>query len=240
MMRVSARAVPRAGRARTGGADAAWRRWRASASVGCRASPRRRRRRAQPDARRIAGDDRVRELRSFLDPQPDLLRLGAADAPDRATRWTGPPVSDDELPGARSATTARCSARHARATSPSTRPADAAARRRLRHRDHRRRPGRPGRGRVRRIGRTAHAGHRARGARRSGGHLVAHRELPRLSRPACRATSSRAARCSRRAGSAPRSLVTRSVAGIDPATQGRHARRRRRACALAPSSLPPA
>ena len=35
-------------------------------------------------------------------------------------------------------------------------------------------------------------------------------------------------------------MVTRTVAAIDPATQGRHARRRRRACAPAPSSWRPA
>ena len=44
------------------------------------------------------GDDTVRELRSFLVRNQISYDWIEADAPDRATRWTGTPVSDDELP----------------------------------------------------------------------------------------------------------------------------------------------
>ncbi len=58
--------------------------------------------------------------------------------------------------------------------------ADEAGERALRRGDCRRRPGGPRRGGVRRIGRPVHDPDRARSAGRTGGHLVAHRELPRL------------------------------------------------------------
>jgi thioredoxin reductase (NADPH) len=45
-----------------------------------------------------AGDDTVRELRSFLTRNQISYDWVQADAPDRSTRWTGLPVNDDELP----------------------------------------------------------------------------------------------------------------------------------------------
>ena len=66
-------------------------------------------------------------------------------------------------------------------------------------------PGGPRRRGLRRLRGTAHDRRRARGPGRPGRDVVAHRELPRLPRRACRGTSSRAARCRRRGGSAPRS-----------------------------------
>ena len=44
------------------------------------------------------GDDSARQLRSFLDRNQISHDWVAADAPDRATRWTGPPLDDDQLP----------------------------------------------------------------------------------------------------------------------------------------------
>ena len=40
----------------------------------------------------------ARQLRSFLDRNQISHDWVAADAPDRATRWTGPPLDDDQLP----------------------------------------------------------------------------------------------------------------------------------------------
>ncbi len=45
-----------------------------------------------------AGDDRVRELRSFLTRNQISYDWVTPDAPDRATRWTGPALDDDALP----------------------------------------------------------------------------------------------------------------------------------------------
>ena len=77
----------------------------------------------------------------------------------------------------------------------SPRPADQPPRRRLRRRDHRRRAGRPCGGGLWRIGRAAHDRRRARGARRTGRDVVAHRELSRISERGLRrrACQSRAA-----------------------------------------------
>ena len=60
------------------------------------------------------------------------------------------------------------------------RPAGRAPERHLRPRGRGRRPDGPCGGRVRSIGRAAHAARRARGDRRPGRHVDAHRELPRL------------------------------------------------------------
>jgi thioredoxin reductase (NADPH) len=55
-----------------------------------------------PQARAVmlgrAGDDTVRELRTFLTRNQISYDWVTPDAPDRATRWTGPAVADDELP----------------------------------------------------------------------------------------------------------------------------------------------
>jgi thioredoxin reductase (NADPH) len=43
-------------------------------------------------------DDTARQLRSFLGRNQISHDWVAPDAPDRATRWTGPPLADDDLP----------------------------------------------------------------------------------------------------------------------------------------------
>ncbi len=57
---------------------------------------------APPKARAVMlgqpGDDRVRELRVFLSRNQISHEWVKSDAPDRATRWPGPPVGDDALP----------------------------------------------------------------------------------------------------------------------------------------------
>jgi thioredoxin reductase (NADPH) len=57
---------------------------------------------APPTARAVMlahpGDDSARQLRSFLGRNQISHDWVAADAPDRATRWTGPPLADDQLP----------------------------------------------------------------------------------------------------------------------------------------------
>jgi thioredoxin reductase (NADPH) len=45
-----------------------------------------------------AADDTVRDLRTFLVRNQISYDWIKPDAPDRATRWTGPPLADDELP----------------------------------------------------------------------------------------------------------------------------------------------
>lgn len=45
-----------------------------------------------------AGDDTVRELRTFLTRNQISYDWITPDAPDRAARWTGPAVTDDQLP----------------------------------------------------------------------------------------------------------------------------------------------
>jgi thioredoxin reductase (NADPH) len=57
---------------------------------------------APPKARAVmlghVGDDAVRELRSFLTRNQISYDWVRPDADDRATRWSGPALSDDELP----------------------------------------------------------------------------------------------------------------------------------------------
>jgi thioredoxin reductase (NADPH) len=57
---------------------------------------------APPKARAVMlgprADDAVRALSTFLGRNQISYEWIAADAPDRATRWPGPPVGDDELP----------------------------------------------------------------------------------------------------------------------------------------------
>ncbi|WP_341678249.1 FAD-dependent oxidoreductase [Niveibacterium sp. SC-1] len=57
---------------------------------------------AQPRARAVMlghrWDDTVRELRSFLTRNQISYDWVLPDAPDRTTRWSGPTVSDEELP----------------------------------------------------------------------------------------------------------------------------------------------
>ena len=84
------------------------------------------------------------------------------------------------------------------------RPRYRAGGRGVRRSDRGRGSGRARRSRLRSIGRPEDDRRRAGGSGRPGGHVRADRELP-ASRPECRETSSRAARCSRREGSGPRS-----------------------------------
>ena len=57
---------------------------------------------APPRARAVMlahpGDDTARQLCRFLDRNQISHDSVAPDAPDRATRWTGPPLADNELP----------------------------------------------------------------------------------------------------------------------------------------------
>jgi thioredoxin reductase (NADPH) len=57
---------------------------------------------APPKARALMlahpGDDAARQLRTFLGRNQISHDWVAADAPDRATRWTGPSLTDDDLP----------------------------------------------------------------------------------------------------------------------------------------------
>jgi len=57
---------------------------------------------APPKARAVMlglrGDETVRELRSFLGRNQISYDWITPDAPDRAVRWPGPPIADDELP----------------------------------------------------------------------------------------------------------------------------------------------
>jgi thioredoxin reductase (NADPH) len=57
---------------------------------------------APPKARAVMlghrWDETVRELRSFLGRNQISYDWVTPDAPDRATRWTGPPIADDDLP----------------------------------------------------------------------------------------------------------------------------------------------
>jgi thioredoxin reductase (NADPH) len=57
---------------------------------------------APPKARAVMlgyrWDETVRELRSFLGRNQISYDWVTPDAPDRATRWTGPPITDDDLP----------------------------------------------------------------------------------------------------------------------------------------------
>ena len=117
-----------------------------------------------------------------------------------------------------------------------------ARRRPLRPRDRRRRPGRARRRGLRRLGGPAHGDGRARGARRPGRAVEPDRELPRLPGRASAAPTSRAARPTRRAGSAPSCSTVQDAVGA--ARRGRRAdrraQRRRHARARTACSSPPA
>ncbi len=109
---------------------------------------------------------------------------------------------------------APCAARPGRAPG----PADARTASHIRHDHHRRRPGRPRGGGLWRVRRAAHRGGRARGARRPGRYVLAHRELPGLSSGVSGdELASRALQQARRLGA--EILVTRSVARVDPASR---------------------
>ena len=150
-------------------------------------------------------DDASLALRRFLERNHITYDWIAPDAPDRDTRWTGEPLAPADLPAilCTDGTTLKRPAIRLIAdklglqTSPRARP--------LRHRHHRRRPGRTGGRRLRRVRGPAHRGDRTRGARRPGRHLVADRELPRLSERHLRRRTRRPRATGRPAASAPRS-----------------------------------
>ena len=175
-----------------------------AARAGCRASPPSRRRRARSSSGH-RWDAACTELRRFLDRNQITFRWLTPDAPDAAEVWGGPLAGDDDLPAIRlvgGKTVVRPQLRRvAELLGLGTEPEHAGVRRR----DRRRRPGRasPPRSTAprRACARSSSSARRpaARPARRRGSRTTS------ASRPASRATSSRAARCSRRAGSAPRS-----------------------------------
>ena len=172
---------------------------------------------AAGDRRRAALGRSVRRAAALPRPQPDHVHVAPARAPRRGRavgrRRCRPRTSWPAIRVVGGKTVVRPQLRRvAELLGLGTEP----ARRGVRHGDRRRRPRRTGGGRVRRLGGAADDRDRARGARRPGRHLVADRELPRLSRRASRATSWRAARSSRRAGSAPRSSSPARSSGSTP------------------------
>ena len=142
------------------------------------------------------------DLRRFLARNQISFNWLTPDAPELAALWPGPRPPGRRWPGAalRRRRDDRCDPqvrdlanRLGLQTSPRVG--------RIRRRDRRRRAGRPCGGGLRRIGRAAHDRRRARGARRAGRNVVAHRELSRVSqrrlrRRACkpRAAAGKAAR----------------------------------------------
>ena len=120
------------------------------------------------------------ELRRFLARNQITFDWMTPDAPELPTRWPGARCRGRRLPGAapgrRDAAQSTGGARRC----PASRPANERAPCRIRHHDHRRRAGRSRGGGVRRIRGTAHARGRARGARRPGRDVLAHRELSRI------------------------------------------------------------
>ena len=122
---------------------------------------------ATADLRRFLARNQI--TFDWLSPDaPELSRL----FPETRCRWRPPAMrlADGQVlvsAGARPCT--------------SPRPADPRRGRLTTTRSHRRRAGRPGGCGLRRIRGAAHDRHRARGARRPGGHLLADRELSRLS-----------------------------------------------------------
>ena len=144
-------------------------------------------------------------------PQPDHVRLDPPDAPDADEAWGGPLPAEDDLPGDPGR---RRQDRGAPDAPPGCRVARSrhrAGRGRVRRGDRRRRPGgarrRPSTGPRRACARSWSSGRRraARRARRRGSRTTS--ASPRASR----ATSWRAARCSRRGGSGAEILVTRTI-----------------------------
>ncbi len=112
----------------------------------------------------------------------------------------------------------------------------------LRPRDRRRRARGARGGGLRRVGGPADRDGRARGARRPGRHVVAGSRTTSASRPGCPARTSRAARPTRRAGSAPSCSRSRTRCALRVEGAGRIVRALRRRHALAPTacSSPPA
>ena len=139
-----------------------------------------------PPPRAIVVGDRwdapCSDLRRFLDRNQITFTWLQPDADDALEQWGGPLPPEADRPGdprrrgqdRRAAAAAACGG--------AARPRHRAGCRGVRHGDRRRRPGRAGGGRSQRLGAPADDRDRARGARRPGRHLVADRELPRLSR----------------------------------------------------------
>ena len=235
----SARPSRRASCGSTRGSTTRSRRGSPSRGAGRRAGARAHRRAAGHRGRAAAGarvparqplGRRLLRAAPLPRPQPDHVRVGDARSAGRGSRaWGGDLAAGGRLPvlrsaeggAARAAVPARpspsCSACRPRATV-----------HRLRRGHHRRRAGGSRRGGVRGVRGTAHDRDRAGGARRPGRHVVADRELSRLSRTASRATSSPAGRCSRPSAWARRSSSRARSRGIDPARARGPSRRRRR------------
>ena len=129
----------------------------------------------------IAGTG-VRRLAPVSGAQPDLVQLAdarCAGVADALARTSPARTATARCCGSRTDEVIDRPAGARRCQSP--RPADQSAVERVRRRDRRRRAGRPCGGGLRRVGRAAHDRRRARGARRAGRHVVADRELSRLS-----------------------------------------------------------
>ena len=120
-------------------------------------------------------------LRRFLSRNQIAHDWLLPEAPSAGGAWRGELPAAAERPAVRLAdgdAAVPADPAHARGTA---RPADPAAPGGVRRGRDRRRTGRARRGGVRRLRGPAHAGDRARGAGRPGRHVVADRELPRLS-----------------------------------------------------------
>ena len=213
-------------------------RWRASAR---RAAEHRRRaaQAARDDGRPAAGIRACGDLRRFLARNQISFNWLTPDAPELATLWPGTPPPDSDGPVLRLADGEVVVRPEVRDLANRLGLQTSARLERVRRRDRRRRAGRSCGGGLRRIRRAAHDRRRARGARRAGRHVRRASRTISGFPAASRATSSPAARCSRRSGSVPKSWSrARSRASI---------RRRARCCSTAatscargPSFSPPA
>ena len=121
------------------------------------------------------------DLRRFLARNQIALDWLTPDAPGAEAAWAGALPAAAECPVLRLADGDAARAAELRELAEQLGLQTRAAAAEYDAVDHRRRTGRPGGGGLRRLRRAAHAGHRARGAGRAGRHLVADRELPRLS-----------------------------------------------------------
>ena len=149
-------------------------------------------------------DPACRELRRFLDRNQITFRWAPPDDAG-CGGGVGWAASAKAIVRRSASSAARPSCAHSTAGSPSCSAWHRGGRRGVRHGDRRRRSCGSRRGRVRSFGRAADDRDRARGARRPGRARRRGSRTTSAFRPVCRATSSRAARCSRREGSAPRS-----------------------------------
>ena len=141
VMRIEAARLPRDRGRRPGGRRAGSARWRASGSVGCRASSPSRRRPAR-SCSGTAGTRRALSLRRFLDRNQVTFRWITPDAPDAVEQWGGPLPSVDDGPVIRVVDGETVAHPELRQVAELLGLATEPAARRVRHGDRRRRPGR--------------------------------------------------------------------------------------------------